>query len=363
MIKTKHIKFYTVYFLVVIIFFEFSLRAFFSVQNSDWKIMMTPASLKKVCYKEMGGLMNENINSDNDVIDILLLGGSVLHNEWGNIGNELNKQLSAKYPGKIKIHNVATPAHTSTDSRIKYKLLENQHFDIVLLYHGINEVRYNNCPDDVFKNDYSHVGFYNIIHSIVAPKTRFTIFPYTYTLLNEKLRQNYLKNNRLPIDSLNKDWLQFGENIKTAPVFQTNYNSIIEEAIDRNQPIIISTFANYVPQDYTLANFKSKKLDYGEFKSPIEIWGEPKNVIKGIESHNNIINQLSATYIQDENVHFVDMDNSLEKSGKYFDDICHFTNEGSAKFAEIILPTIIEIIEDKKLILTENKSKGIKSVF
>lgn len=325
--------------------------------------MMTPASLKKVCYKEMDGLMNENINSENEVIDILLLGGSVLHNEWGNIGNELNKQLSAKYPGKIKIHNVATPAHTSTDSRIKYKLLKNHRFDIVLLYHGINEVRFNNCPDDVFKNDYSHVGFYNIIHSIVAPETRFTIFPYTYMLLNEKLRQNYLKDNRLPIDSINKNWLQFGENIKTATVFQANYSSIIEEAIDRNQPIIISTFANYVPHDYTLAKFKSKNLDYGEFKSPIEIWGEQKNVIKGISTHNNIINQLSDNYTLKEDVHFIDMNNSLEKNGKHFDDICHFTNEGSARFVELLLPTIIEIIEDKKLILTENKSKGIISGF
>ena len=53
-------------------------------------------------------------------------------------------------------------AHTTLDSYLKHKALHNKTFDVVVIYHGINEVRANNSPPEIFKPDYSHYAWYEL---------------------------------------------------------------------------------------------------------------------------------------------------------------------------------------------------------
>ena len=91
--------------------------------------------------------MELQIEAENKQIDVLLLSGSVLNKLYEIIKTEMQQQLPRRFDCPVVISNLAVSSDTSLDSRVKYELLEDRHFDVVVLYHGINEVRFNNCPE------------------------------------------------------------------------------------------------------------------------------------------------------------------------------------------------------------------------
>ena len=100
--------------------------------------------------------------------DILLLGGSVLNSGWGSVEKALHDQLTAIGQRKIRIFNLAVPAHTSRDSWLKYGALKKARFDLVIFYHGINETRANNAPPEIFREDYAHYSWYEIANALAS---------------------------------------------------------------------------------------------------------------------------------------------------------------------------------------------------
>jgi len=243
--------FYVKYFVVILLFVECFFRIYHSIKLDNYDVLIKPSSVLKKYYTGIDKANSEQIEDNNGAIDILLLGGSVLHSDWSTIAQELNKKLSASYSCPVNIHNLAIPAHTSLDSKNKYNVLAHQNYDIVLLYHGINEVRFNNCPDSIFKDDYSHVEFYNHINSITTSLSKFTILPYTYNLLKMKILEKFGKN-MLPKGTPYKEWLNYGSDIKTANAFYKNYELIVELAKKNNTAVVIPTFGicfPYFPYD------------------------------------------------------------------------------------------------------------------
>jgi hypothetical protein len=71
----------------------------------------------------------------------------------------LDEKLNYRASRTACIHNASHPAHTSLDSLYKYRELQDKSFDLVIIYHGINKTRANNCPPHVFQADYSHYAW------------------------------------------------------------------------------------------------------------------------------------------------------------------------------------------------------------
>lgn len=344
--------FYVKYFVVVLLIVELFFRLYHSVKLDSYGILTKPYSVIEKYYPGIDKATSEQIEDNNETIDILFLGGSVLHTDWGTIEHELEQQLSSTYSCHINIHNLAIPAHTSLDSRIKYNLLAHQQYDIVLLYHGINEVRFNNCPDDVFSDDYSHIEFYNQLNSITSPLSKVSILPYTYNLLKMRIRQK-LGGKMLSQHAPNEEWLEYGSDIKTANSFYSNYKFIVEMAKKNNTAVVIPTFAYYIPEEYSFSKFRNKQLAYNLHKNSIEIWGNKDNVEKGIVTHNKAIHKLQADNSLVDNMFVIELNDSLTKNKKNFDDICHLTPDGSAEYVSLILPTIKRILAEENHCLTK----------
>ena len=332
-----------VYLIFLIIFAELFARTYLTVvlQASFWD----PATLIYQFYPKLQQLERKKIVRRDDDIDILLLGASVFDNGWGDIGPLLQNTLRRETRKHVNIHNLSVSGRSSLDSYYKYRHLTDKEFDFVLLYHSINEIRANNCPPSVFKDDYSHYLWYRGVNAVHKhPELRFFAFPFALRLGFMTLNDQFHPPEILSINPLAK-WIDYGEEIKTTPALVRNFTRIIDLAKQRNDPLLLMTFAYYVPNDYSLETFKQKALDYGGHRSPIEVWGKPENVIKGLDAHNIAIHEIAQKH---PNIYFIDMNAIIPKQGKYFGDICHFTRQGSQAFVNAIVPSILKGLQKLK---------------
>lgn len=116
--------------------------------------------------------------------DILLLGASALHENWGSLTQQLLEALPSRTDRRVRLHNVAVPGQTSPDSFYKYRHLADQRFDLVLVYDGINDVAANNFPTTLFREDYSHWSWYERVnHFENRWRANFLVLPYTVRFL------------------------------------------------------------------------------------------------------------------------------------------------------------------------------------
>ena len=338
--KIRHLIYYIFYIFLLL---EISSRAFLTIKfNASF---FKPSIILFNFYPELKDLKQQDLSKNNGKFDFLLLGGSVLHPKWGDIEELLLEAFIQNNYNDIRIHNLSRIAHTSLDSYYKYDQLKNKSFDLVLVYHGINEVRANNCPEKVFKNDYSHYKWYRLINQIKAHnEINLITFPYVCDLAYLQLKELIFPPAIVPGHAPRKDWIKYGTVIKTRKSFSSNLKKIITLSRNKHEPIILLTFAYYVPADYSLDRFNKKVLDYGQHLSPIEIWGTPQNVVKGIEAHNQVVRTLAQNFC----TCFVDMEKLIPKEGKYFEDICHLTHAGSEKFVENVLPLVEKIYASYK---------------
>ncbi len=326
---------------------EFSIRCFYSYTENKISIITHPSSILEKYYPNIDIAINNSIEENNGVIDILMLGGSVLNHKWGDIEKQLKIELERSFNCPINIVNLSESAHTSLDSRIKFELLQQQHFDLIFLYHGINELRFNNYPDNVYRNDYSHIDFYRLIRSITHPISQYSILPYSFTLLTIELRK-LVSNQSNEIYEPNRDWLIYGDSIKTASSFKENYHHIISNAISNNSIVVTSTFAYYIPSNYSNSLFNEKKLDYDKHICSIDIWGARNAIQKGIETHNSVITTLVDSLPSKENILLLDLNQNLDKDKSNFNDICHLTTNGCEQFVDLLLPEILGTLQSNK---------------
>ncbi len=271
----------------------------------------------------------------------MFLGGSVLTKDWGKVPDYIYK-LSSDFDKKVNFVNLAAGAHTSLDSYYKYQWIRKKRFDVVLFYHGINEVRANNVPSKKWKNDYSHYSWYDEVnfyfrHPFLKKTGLLTPYFLKHILIQLE-RKMVNKNQFIPTNSPKDEWLEYGNDVKTSESFRANLIKIIEIAKKRKETLIIPTFAysRFYPAYYKLFPEK-EKVGY------IWIWGKPENVVLGINVHNTIIRQLTRKggFI------FLDQEKLMRNNDLYFRDVCHFTDEGSKFFVETILKKMTSL--DNKL--------------
>ena len=328
--------------LVFVVVGEVAARAFWKIQYDV--PLLNPSQILYIYYPELKRVDAIKPNHSDDTYDILLLGGSVLHWVLGTVERELLEQLAYEGHRNVRIFNLSKPAQTSRDSWLKYLAVGDARFDLVIFYHGINETRANNVPPELFRQDYSHYSWYELVNEL-APyhKVSSLALPYSLRFLVTRVRQRMNKNLYVPVHGPRSEWTHYGETYRSATSFDRNLRAILDLSLLRGDQMLLMTFATYVPRDYSLKAFREKRLDYvlHNHNTPIEIWGEPGNVIGAVAAHNDIIKQVAREHTD---VLFVDQAILMKDSARYFNDSCHFTTVGSSKFVEnlleVLLPTL-----------------------
>lgn len=333
----KERLFVLVYLVLLVLLVEASMRAYFAIFHEGE--FLRPSSMVRQAYPEL-----EQIAMPAADFDILLLGGSVLVESVGGIPSRLAKNLAAEGVTDFRVVNLSALAHTTRDSYLKLKSLGDPRFDVVVVYHGINEVRANNCPPDLYRSDYSHYEWYEMrnltdryLHSMDL-----SVIPFSFDYLFHRARQVFLEPRYVPPHAPKRQWVPYGSDIKTMGAFRANLEKIVSRMTRNDTAPILMTFAYYVPPAYSLSAFDAGDLDYASStdRSPIEIWGHPRNVVAGIKAHNDVVRYLAARHPEET---FIDMEESIPKQGAYFSDICHLSERGSDRFAAVLAARIAAI--------------------
>jgi hypothetical protein len=289
-------------------------------------------------YPELRAVAAHHASRDDDVFDVLLLGGSVLASEWGDVAQAVETKLRFELQRRVAVHNVARPGHTSLDSANKYARLQGSRFDLVILYDGVNDIRANNCPDEIFRADYTHFAWYAQIASYQGGVAHaWSTFPLTARHVAIALEDLWGWRRFLPRERPRPEWLQFGSKVKTAQPFERNITEVARLARERGDPLVVSTFAHYIAPGYTHDRFTARQLDYGKHSVPIELWGLPSHVGAALAAHNAVLERVART---SGGAVLVDQNQLIPKSGAYFNDLCHLTHRGSDRFVENLLQTI-----------------------
>jgi hypothetical protein len=305
---------------------------------------LAPDRLLEALYPELRPLRESPPARGDGVADLLLLGGSVLHESWGQVEAQLREQLALAGRRDLRIHNLAQPAHTTRDSLEKYRALASARFDAVFVYHGINDARANNAPPERFRDDYTHLPFYELVNALASagPGARLAL-PATARYLAARARQALLPDRYAGEARPRPEWLRYGASPRSPAAFERNLAAILDVAAARGDPVVLATFALHVPESYSLDAFRRRELDYLLFVSPIEIWGERDHVVAAVAAHDGAIRRLAASR---PGVRLVDVDARLPRSARTFNDVCHLTNEGSAEFARLVVPTLLELLPE-----------------
>jgi hypothetical protein len=275
---------------------------------------------------------------------VLLLGGSTLHPRWGSVQEELREQLAFAGHRDVRIFNLAKAGLTSRDSRLEYEALGNEHFDVVLVYDGINEARANNVPPDLFRDDYGHYGWYEVVNALARHqgRARFAL-PYTAEYLGLRLRQTLLPSHYVSRDTVRSDWLHYAETVRSAGPFEANLRAILARARERGEPVVLMTVATWVPEGYSLERFHASQLGYGLHETPLELWGDPSNVQRAVAAHNAVVRRVAQ---DSQGVRFVDQADLLAGRPGWFNDPCHLSLRGAHRFVRNLLPVVLPALRD-----------------
>lgn len=282
----------------------------------------------------------DNNYKDDSSLKILFLGASVLDSKMSTIQYHLEEDLRMALNRDIEIYNIATLAQTTIDSRVKYDYLKNRHFDYILLYHGINDLAANSAPDSMFTEDYSMFWWYYQLKTFRQhPEKKYCVLFYTLHYAVNSLLSNMGILDVHTIDRPKLEWLVYGRNNKSLPVFKRNMEYIINDAERRGIKVIMSTFINYVPYNYSERLFNQKLLDYDKHICPNSEWGSTINIKKGLEENNEVIISIAG---KSKNVLFEDMNSKFTKNRTTFNDICHLTDWGAAIFSTYVTNLIMK---------------------
>lgn len=295
-----------------------------------------PRAVVRVYYPELDQLDGVVVSDRDATFDIALLGASVLHPNFGDVADRIGREAAALGPRPVRVFNFAMPAQTTLDSRYKRLEMTDRRFDLVIVYHGINDTRANDCPPELFRDDYSHWSWYRYIANYEVHRRQLAVVALPFTLDHLWLELVTALGTRpvIPHDRPPREWFRYGGDLKTRAPFRHN----LEQIVAGSGRIVLATFAIYVAPGYSEERFEAGELDYGRHESPIELWGSPANVTAGVEAHNRIVREVGAAA---PNAAVLDLATTMPRSGQYFDDVCHLTAAGCQHFAAEILPLIV----------------------
>lgn len=335
--------FWGLYALFILLLVETVLR-FFWMSSGLVTFYNVPRRLYWAFYPELETVILHDITNYDADYKILLLGGSSVMPQWGAIEQVLRERLTSATGRPVRIDSLGGEGHTSRDSMLKYKLLARHRYDLVIVYDGINDCRTNNVPPDKFKPDYSHYAWYHLVNREmqVGPR-RLSVIPFTFGYAKAR----FFGGQYLPVEKPSPEMLRYGNDIKSRGPFKQNFAEIIRIAGERGEPVLLMTFASYMPPNYNHELFIKKMLDYTLHSVATGLWGTPTFVARGVAAHNDAIRELANE--KHPSVYFVDQAAMIPAEGKYYNDICHLTVAGSERWVDNVMPIILNLFNAKNL--------------
>lgn len=324
------------------------IKAFWKL-HSGVPLARTPRNLDYY-YGELqdSGLQAARLRHDDNHFDVLLLDGSVLDPWCGRVEVCLKENLRAELGSRFRVYNLARQAHTSRDSLTKYLHLGDAQFELVIVYDGINDVRMNCCPRELFQDDYTHCSWYFEIQKLIdggrvsGTASAADEFKLVHRLI-------FLTS------SVNDKMAEYGGEIKTDRTLRQIQEGIIRAAADRGDVVLLSTYAYDIPGDYTVKHFPMP--GYGEWKggakTPAEMWGRPEDVTATLDAQNAAIRALARKY---PNVLFVDQRELMPGQLQLFYDVCHLADTGSRRFVDNLWPAVAQRIAAWRAVHPEHAS-------
>ena len=304
--------------LAALFLLETGVRIAYSVKTHLSPLSAPKTYVFKLLYPVLDR-SDETLNRVDGYYDILLLGSSVLATHNDLIARSLTEKLSYKLKRPVRVVSFAMAGQTSLDQYYKYKETKSR-FDIVIFYESINDLRANNCPSDIFREDYSHYSVYRVLAFLDKhPKFPF-LLPVITQLALQRPMEKLAMFGLVPTDKPREDWVAYGGDFKSQYSYMKNVASIIKIARDRNERLILMSFATSPKDDYACIE---------QYGYPTTMWGHPKNVSKGVFLHNVMLKTLAKFA----DTGFIDQAYLMPRGGNYFNDICHFTVVGAEEFS------------------------------
>jgi len=279
--------------------------------------------------------------------DVLLVGGSVLW-EWAQLPDTARQLAQITIDGKpVRTHLAALPAHTSLDSLHKLRYLAEQPFDLYFLYQGINEIRTNNVPPRHWRADYSHYSWYaeaNFFQRNAAAIDAGLRSPVVLFRLEQLLLTSLGIRKLLPTDWPADEFLEYGSDVRSAEPLRRNVEQMLDIALHNGTPFLLSTFAWHRPENYDIENYRrpAPAPEEGVYRDffvlPIELWGRPDDVVRALELHNEVLRSMHGHPAV---LAVLPMDGRIPKNAEFFEDICHFTEQGYAEFGKNLIAAIV----------------------
>lgn len=291
-------------------------------------------------YPELrtSGVLSAKIQRDDEFLDVVMLGASTLERSWGDIESLLKAGLEREFGDRVRVFNLAKVAHTSRDSALKFSRIADKPFDLVLIYDGFNDCRMNNCPREMFRDDYTHCGWYQALEK----RRQAGSVNLPFELLGDL-------GQAIGIGPPQENFIQYGSDLKTPGPFRRNLEEILTAAKKHDSLVLLQTFAYHIPAGYSDAKFKRGELDYslqrGDRRCPLEMWGRAPNVVKCVDAHNRGVHELALIHPQ--HTVFVDQHELIPHDGDHFVDACHLTDQGCRQFVDNLLPAVVKRLRER----------------
>lgn len=292
-------------------------------------------------YPELAPLAEgDPARRDDERFDVLVLDASTLARAWGSFPKRFDEALRAR--GRpFRVYSLAVPGHTSRDSLLKYRLTDRHRFDLVLVYHGINDLRADDVPPERFRADYSHMDWYREVEPVVARRVLARVFTLPFTVRRAWLvfsRELGLRES-IGLERIHVEWAQYGAEHRSVASLRANLAAILAIAHERGDPVVLASFAWYVPAGYSREAFDARALDYAVRGQsvPLEVWGSAENVAGGLAAQNEAIAALAAEH---PGVRFVDVAAAIPREGRYFNDVCHLSREGMERLVAAVVKAL-----------------------
>src|SRR5207249_4105187 len=104
--------------------------------------------------------------------------------------------------------------------------------------------------------------------------------PYTVRYAAARLRQRSAPDRFVPTHEPREEWVEYGRDPRSAAAFERNVTAILDLAAERGDPIMLMTFAAWVPANYSRDAFAAKRLEYRLHRMPVETWGRREYVLR-----------------------------------------------------------------------------------
>lgn len=262
---------------------------------------------------------------DDDVCDVLVLGPSVWHSSFGDLAPRFGRSLEKTLGKKVRVFNLSYPGHTSRDALLAYRHLSERRFDLVVVYHSINDQYMNNIPAERYHHNYTHASRFEQLALLTKhPEHSWFVLPLTLRSVKSKIWDSLHLSTQPDMQ-----FSHLAVEPKTGPAFRSNMEKMLALARQRGDKMLFMTFATYIPAE------NSEK--YTTHVDNMKGWGTPESVRRCTEVHNDILRDIART---NPDVFFSDMAAHMPAGERTFTDCCHLTAEGCAVFIDRLIPSV-----------------------